>query len=67
MLKHIPNILTLGRLVLTVAFLAMVLYVPYVSQDKLTLFWNVTFVVFVVAGLTDLMDGMVARGLGVTS
>jgi len=67
MLKHIPNILTLGRLVLTVAFLAMVLYVPYVSPDKVKLFWDVAFAIFVVAGVTDLIDGSIARSLNVTS
>lgn len=68
MLKYIPNILTLGRLVLTVVFLIMVLYAqPLPSDRKAVLFWDIAFVIFVIAGVTDLIDGTVARSLGVTS
>jgi len=65
MLRFIPNILTFGRLVLTVVFLIMVLYSPY-AKDK-PLFLDVAFVLFVIAGLTDMVDGIVARKLNVTS
>ena len=65
MLKQIPNILTLGRLVLTVVVLIMILYVPYVTNRSL--FLDVAFVIFVISGLTDIFDGIAARRLGVTS
>jgi len=65
MLKFIPNILTFSRLLLTVIFLIMVLYSPRVA-DK-ALFLDIAFVLFVVAGLTDIVDGIVARRLNVTS
>jgi CDP-diacylglycerol--glycerol-3-phosphate 3-phosphatidyltransferase len=65
MVKHIPNILTFSRLALTVVFLAMILYMPYV--DDRTFFLDVAFVLFVIAGLTDVIDGPVARRLNVTS
>ena len=58
MLKQIPNILTFGRLVLTVLFLAMLFYLPYVSKP--VPFIDVAFVIFVVAGLTDIIDGKAA-------
>jgi CDP-diacylglycerol--glycerol-3-phosphate 3-phosphatidyltransferase len=67
MLRHVPNILTLGRLVLTVIFVAMVLYSPRLAQDDRTGFLDIAFVLFVIAGLTDIVDGVVARRLNVTS
>ncbi|UCG58037.1 MAG: CDP-alcohol phosphatidyltransferase family protein [Phycisphaerales bacterium] len=65
MLRLIPNILTLGRLVLTVVFLVMILYSPYAAHASILL--DIAFVLFVVAGLTDIIDGIVARGLNVVS
>ncbi|MHC4396526.1 MAG: CDP-alcohol phosphatidyltransferase family protein [Planctomycetota bacterium] len=65
MLRFIPNILTFGRLVLTVIFLIMVLYSPYVANKPF--FLDIAFVLFVAAGLTDMVDGAVARKLNVTS
>jgi len=66
MVRQIPNILTFGRLVLTAVFLVMLLYSPNVAGRR-TLFLDVSFVVFVVAGLTDIVDGEIARRLNVTS
>jgi CDP-diacylglycerol---glycerol-3-phosphate 3-phosphatidyltransferase len=65
MVRFIPNILTLGRLALSVVFLLMLLYSPRVSAK--TLFLDGAFAIFIVAGLTDIVDGMVARKFGVTS
>lgn len=65
MVKFIPNILTFGRLVLTVIFLIMVLYSPSVANKPV--FLDIAFVLFVIAGLTDIIDGPVARKLNVTS
>jgi CDP-diacylglycerol--glycerol-3-phosphate 3-phosphatidyltransferase len=70
MLKLIPNILTLGRLVLTVVFLVMVLLAPrYYADGEVPFpgFLDVAFILFVIAGLTDIADGMAARRLNVTS
>lgn len=67
MLRHVPNILTLGRLVLTVIFLVMILYVGDVAAVDQTRFLDVAFVIFVVAGITDIVDGHMARKLNVTS
>ena len=65
MLRLIPNILTFGRLVLTIIFLVMILYAPHVA--KKAVFLDVAFVLFVVAGLTDIVDGIAARRFNVTS
>ncbi|MFZ2145725.1 MAG: CDP-alcohol phosphatidyltransferase family protein [Sedimentisphaerales bacterium] len=65
MLRLIPNILTFGRLVLTIVFLVMILYSPHVA-DK-AVFLDVAFVLFIVAGLTDIVDGIAARRFNVTS
>jgi CDP-diacylglycerol--glycerol-3-phosphate 3-phosphatidyltransferase len=61
MLKQIPNILTFGRLILTVLFLGMLLYSPY-AKDRNS-FLDTALVIFVIAGLTDIVDGPIARKL----
>ncbi len=66
MIKHVPNIMTFGRLVLTVGFLAMILHSPNVEKSR-ALFFDVAFVLFVITGVTDLLDGFVARRYNVTS
>jgi CDP-diacylglycerol---glycerol-3-phosphate 3-phosphatidyltransferase len=65
MIKWLPNILTLMRLALSIVFLVMILYAPHV--EKQTLFLDIAFVVFVIAGVTDVVDGHVARRFNATS
>ncbi|MGD1042607.1 MAG: CDP-alcohol phosphatidyltransferase family protein [Sedimentisphaerales bacterium] len=65
MLKQVPNILTFGRLVLTILFLGMLLYSPCAINRTLLL--DTAFTIFVIAGLTDIADGPIARKLNVTS
>ena len=65
MLRFIPNILTFGRLALTIVFLVMILDSPYVANKPF--FLDIAFVIFVIAGLTDIIDGPVARKLNVAS
>ena len=67
MLRQVPNILTFGRLVLTIVFLGMILYAPAPDAENRAFFLDVAFVIFVIAGLTDIVDGPVARKLNVTS
>ena len=70
MLRHVPNILTMGRLVLTIVFLVMILLAPkYYADGEVPFpgFLDVAFILFVVAGLTDIADGIAARRLKVTS
>ncbi len=69
-IKQIPNILTMGRFVLTIIFLIMLLYAPDQSANSEQLFpgfLDIAFVLFVIAGLTDMVDGAMARKLGVAS
>lgn len=65
MWKYVPNILTFMRLGLSIVFLAMILYSPHLGHPSL--FLDVAFVIFVVAGLTDVVDGHVARRYNATS
>ena len=70
MVKQIPNILTLGRFVLTIIFLIMILYSPrFYAQGERPFpgFLDIAFILFVIAGLTDMVDGTIARKLGVAS
>jgi CDP-diacylglycerol--glycerol-3-phosphate 3-phosphatidyltransferase len=70
MLKLLPNILTFGRLVLTIIFLVMLLLAPpYYANGEVPFpgFLDIAFILFVIAGLTDMVDGLAARRLNVTS
>jgi len=67
MLKLIPNILTFGRLVLTVIFLVMILYTPAPNAENRKSFLDIALALFVIAGITDIVDGPIARKLNVTS
>ena len=66
-IRHIPNALTVGRLVLTLIFLGMILYAPTLEQDKPAAFLTWAFVLFVITALTDIVDGHLARKFNVTS
>jgi CDP-diacylglycerol--glycerol-3-phosphate 3-phosphatidyltransferase len=65
-IRHIPNALTLARLVMTVVFLVIILLAP-ARGEKPAAFLMIGFSLFVVAGLTDIVDGVVARWFDVTS
>jgi CDP-diacylglycerol--glycerol-3-phosphate 3-phosphatidyltransferase len=70
MIKQIPNILTFGRLILTIVFLLMILLSSrfYAEGERpFPGFLDFAFIIFVIAGLTDVIDGPVARKLNVTS
>ena len=65
--RFVPNALTLGRLVLTVIFLAMILYAPRLAEERSSNYLLIAFILFLVTGLTDIIDGKVARMYDVTS
>ncbi len=65
MWKLVPNILTFMRLGLTFIFLAMILYWPRMVGHSW--FLDIAFVLFVIAGLTDVVDGHIARRWNATS
>ena len=57
MLRKIPNILTVGR-ILIVPFFVLAFYLPGFYGDLTAL------VLFIIASFTDFLDGMLARLLG---
>jgi CDP-diacylglycerol--glycerol-3-phosphate 3-phosphatidyltransferase len=67
LIRLIPNALTFARLILTLVFLGMILYAPHTGQDKPATFLMIAFTLFVIAGVTDVVDGPIARAFGVTS
>lgn len=70
MIKHIPNILTGGRLVLAIVFLVMIFLEPTLPDDRdmsFPSYLDLAFVIFLIAALTDMLDGAMARKLNVTS
>jgi len=67
MIRFIPNILTILRLVMTIVFLVMILYAPASDAANRGIYMDIVFILFVVAGLTDIVDGHIARRFNVTS
>ena len=65
--RWIPNALTVLRVILTLVFLAMIVYAPQLGDGRPVAFLMTAFVLFVVAGVTDILDGPIARHYGVTS
>ncbi len=59
MIKHIPNILTVARLILTGFLLWMILH-SNVATNR-AFFIDMAFVFFIVTALTDIVDGYIAR------
>ncbi len=66
-MKHIPNILTVSRVALTLIFLVMLLFSGKVADRHLWLYMDTIFVLFVISGITDLLDGHFARLFNVAS
>jgi CDP-diacylglycerol--glycerol-3-phosphate 3-phosphatidyltransferase len=60
-IRHIPNILTVARLVMTAVVLALILYAPTTGRDKPANILMLSLVLFVIAGLSDIVDGYIAR------
>ncbi|MFH1614222.1 MAG: CDP-alcohol phosphatidyltransferase family protein [Planctomycetota bacterium] len=67
LIQYLPNALTVCRLVLTIGFLAMILYAGRMDQQKPAAFLLLAFIIFVITGLTDIVDGKIARKYSVTS
>ena len=57
MIKKIPNILTIGRIII-VPFFVLAFYLPGFYGDLTAL------ILFIIASFTDFLDGMLARMLG---
>ncbi len=65
MLKFIPNMLTFVRLALAVVVQIMILCSPPLTNKAI--FLGVAFVLFVIAELTDVVDGFAARKFNASS
>lgn len=60
MWKHVPNLLTGGRLVLALVFFCMLAYYQYEGRGD-PWFLNTAFFIYLVALITDFLDGWLAR------
>ena len=62
----LPNQLTVGRMVLSIAFFALLgVYEQGSASGRLLL--NIAFVLYIIAGITDVLDGYLARKWEITS
>jgi CDP-diacylglycerol--glycerol-3-phosphate 3-phosphatidyltransferase len=60
MFQQLPNLLTGGRLILAVVFFGMLSWYQYEGRGD-PLYLNVAFVIYLVALVTDYLDGYIAR------
>jgi phosphatidylglycerophosphate synthase len=58
--RHIPNALTATRLVLAVVFFVMLSYYQYEGRGD-PWFLNIALIIYVIAVITDFLDGYLAR------
>jgi len=65
--RHIPNSLTLARLALACVFFGMLANWPHGAADFPKLYLNLATLIYVVATLTDYLDGYLARRWDATS
>lgn len=66
-IRYIPNALTIGRLFLTAVFLGLIVYAAHTGRDKPADPLLFAFILFVITGITDIVDGYVARRFEVVS
>src|SRR5579884_3032921 len=59
MFRHVPNALTAGRLLLAGVFFGLLGRYQYGGRDAILL--NVAFIIYLVALVTDFLDGFLAR------
>jgi CDP-diacylglycerol--glycerol-3-phosphate 3-phosphatidyltransferase len=59
MFRHVPNLLTTGRLLLAAVFFALLSYYQYDRRAPGLL--NVAFIIYCIALVTDFLDGYLAR------
>lgn len=61
---NLPNQLTIGRLILSVIFFILLAQYNHRDPGRPTWMLDVAFAVFIVAALTDILDGYLARSRG---
>ena len=60
MFRHVPNLLTTGRLLLAAVFFSLLGYYQYEGRGAPGLL-NVAFIIYLIALVTDFLDGYLAR------
>jgi CDP-diacylglycerol--glycerol-3-phosphate 3-phosphatidyltransferase len=60
MFRHVPNLLTGLRLLLAMVFFCMLAYYQYEGRGDPSFLW-IAFIVYLVALITDFLDGFLAR------
>src|SRR4051794_13675788 len=60
MFRHVPNLLTGLRLVLALVFFVMLAYFQYEGRGD-PWFLNTAFAIYLIALITDFLDGFLAR------
>lgn len=63
-MKHIPNILTIIRFVLTAVLIAVLIKLDGLQGRERTEALDMAILLFIVCGLTDIADGVLARKFG---
>ncbi len=64
--KKLPNLLTIARLILSIVFFALLAGV-HIGESSASSLLGTAFVIYIVAGITDVLDGYLARKWKVTS
>ena len=64
---NLPNQLTIARLILAVVFFVLLAQYNHREPSRPTWMLDVAFVVFIVAALTDILDGYLARSRGLVT
>jgi CDP-diacylglycerol--glycerol-3-phosphate 3-phosphatidyltransferase len=64
--RHLPNALTVARLLLSLVFFAMLAFAPRLGgaddeSRRSTLYLNIATLIYVIAAATDFLDGYLAR------
>jgi CDP-diacylglycerol--glycerol-3-phosphate 3-phosphatidyltransferase len=60
MFRHVPNLLTGLRLLLAMVFFCMLAYYQYEGRGDPSFLW-IAFIIYLVALITDFLDGFLAR------
>ena len=65
--RHVPNLITVSRLLLSVAFFVMLAHASSELETGPSIYLHVATIVYLVAALTDWLDGYLARKWHATS
>ncbi|MBQ9501464.1 MAG: CDP-diacylglycerol--glycerol-3-phosphate 3-phosphatidyltransferase [Lentisphaeria bacterium] len=68
-MRHIPNILTVSRIVAVLIFVVLASFAErtFMSDDAVRMVRLIAYILAILAGLTDLLDGYLARRFDIVS